>query len=209
MSCCGTRNLLLAFRSQDFDRCHSFLLALPAPGGARKRPLLRYPQNAAGLRFSLRFSTAATPFCSLLPPPAALANVPASGSLHMRLIFETSLSFISYPGAACQSKPEALCALKLAQDEIGLAGIESQLDALYFSVCAVAAADPVAQRSAAVVAVDYADAIRALCPAQRRVDGDAGLGNRHAVHVKLDDRIVHSAPLSSRSSARLRARPPA
>ena len=164
MSCCGTRNLLLAFRSQDFDRCHSFLLALP---------------------------------------------VPASGSLHMRLIFETSLSFISYPGAACQSKPEALCALKLAQDEIGLAGIEPKLDAYDFPVRAVAAADPVAQRGAAVKAVDHADAVCALCPAQRRVDGDACLRERHAVDVKFDDWIVHGAIPSSRSSARLRARPPA
>ena len=80
----------------------------------------------------------------------------------MRLIFETSLSFISYPGAACQSKPEALCALKLAQDEIGLAGIEPKLDAYDFPVRTVAAADPVAQRGAAVIAVDHADAVCAL-----------------------------------------------
>ena len=43
MSCCGARNPLLAVRSQDFDRCHSFLLASSAPGGARKRPRFGNP----------------------------------------------------------------------------------------------------------------------------------------------------------------------
>ncbi len=43
MSCCGARNLLLADRSQDFDRCHSFLLAFSATGGARKRPRFGNP----------------------------------------------------------------------------------------------------------------------------------------------------------------------
>ena len=38
MSCCGTRNLLLAIRSPNFDRCHSPLLAFPATGGARRAP---------------------------------------------------------------------------------------------------------------------------------------------------------------------------
>ena len=47
MSCCGARNLLLAVRSQDFDRCHSLLLAASAAGGARKRPLLRCPKSFA------------------------------------------------------------------------------------------------------------------------------------------------------------------
>ena len=45
MSCCGARNPLLAVRSQDFDRCHSFLLAVSAPGGARKRPRFGNPPN--------------------------------------------------------------------------------------------------------------------------------------------------------------------
>ena len=44
MSCCGARNPSLAVRSQDFDRCHSFLLAVSAPGGARKRPRFGYPR---------------------------------------------------------------------------------------------------------------------------------------------------------------------
>ena len=39
------------------------------------RVLLRCPKNASGLRLSSHFSTAATPYCSLHPPPAALANV--------------------------------------------------------------------------------------------------------------------------------------
>ena len=39
-SCCGAQNLLLAFGSPNFDRCHSFLLASPATGSARKRPHL-------------------------------------------------------------------------------------------------------------------------------------------------------------------------
>ncbi len=43
MSCCGARNPPLAVRSQDFDRCHSFLLAVSAPGGARKRPRFGKP----------------------------------------------------------------------------------------------------------------------------------------------------------------------
>ena len=37
-SCCGAQNSLLADCSQNFDRCHSFLLASSATGGARKRP---------------------------------------------------------------------------------------------------------------------------------------------------------------------------
>ena len=37
-SCCGTQNSLFAKRSQNFDHCHSFLLASSATGGARKRP---------------------------------------------------------------------------------------------------------------------------------------------------------------------------
>ena len=37
-SCCGTQNSLFAKRSQNFDHCHSFLLAFSATGGARKRP---------------------------------------------------------------------------------------------------------------------------------------------------------------------------
>ena len=45
MSCCGSRNPLLAARSQDFDRCHSLLLAASAPGGARKRPRFGNPPN--------------------------------------------------------------------------------------------------------------------------------------------------------------------
>ena len=39
-SCCGAQNSLLADCSQNFDRCHSFLLASSATGGARKRPPL-------------------------------------------------------------------------------------------------------------------------------------------------------------------------
>ena len=39
-SCCGTQNSLFAKRSQNFDHCHSFLLASSATGGARKRPPL-------------------------------------------------------------------------------------------------------------------------------------------------------------------------
>ena len=38
MSCCGTRNFRSLFASQNFDRCHSFLLASSAAGSARKRP---------------------------------------------------------------------------------------------------------------------------------------------------------------------------
>ena len=45
MSCCGARNLLLAGRSQDFDRCHSLLLASSAAGGARKRPRFGNPPD--------------------------------------------------------------------------------------------------------------------------------------------------------------------
>ena len=46
MSCCGARNLLLAVRSQDFDRGHSLLLAVSAAGGARKRPRFGNPLDA-------------------------------------------------------------------------------------------------------------------------------------------------------------------
>ena len=37
--CCGARNLCAALTAaSNFDRCHSFLLAVSATGGARKRP---------------------------------------------------------------------------------------------------------------------------------------------------------------------------
>ena len=40
--CCGTRNLYAALTAaSNFDRCHSFLLAVSATGGARKRPSVR------------------------------------------------------------------------------------------------------------------------------------------------------------------------
>ena len=52
------------------------------PNGEPRYVLLRCPKFSA--RCSLRkISTAATPFCSLLPPPAAVANVPTSISLHI------------------------------------------------------------------------------------------------------------------------------
>ena len=38
MSCCGTRNFFGIHIPKNFDRCHSFLLALSATGSARKRP---------------------------------------------------------------------------------------------------------------------------------------------------------------------------
>ena len=44
--CCGARNFSLAVRSQDFDRCHSLLLAASAAGGARKRPRFGNPPDA-------------------------------------------------------------------------------------------------------------------------------------------------------------------
>ena len=38
-SCCGSQNLCAALTAaSNFDRCHSFLLAASATGGARKRP---------------------------------------------------------------------------------------------------------------------------------------------------------------------------
>ena len=44
-SCCGAQNLCAALTAaSNFDRCHSFLLAVSATGGARKRPLLRCPK---------------------------------------------------------------------------------------------------------------------------------------------------------------------
>ena len=49
MSCCGARNPSLAVRSQDFDRCHSLLLASSAAGGARKRPRFGNPPYAGAL----------------------------------------------------------------------------------------------------------------------------------------------------------------
>ena len=137
MSCCGARNPPLAVRSQDFDRCHSFLLAASAPGGARKRPRFGNPpcmltpsREVTTICNCLRslvhgaapscpvavpeifcsltarmISTAATPFCSLHPPPAALANVPASVTLQIYLYAivrasgkrpEALLIFVSY-----------------------------------------------------------------------------------------------------------------
>ena len=43
--------------------------------------------------FARRISTAATPFCSLFPPPAALAKVPASGSLRAGGIIHDAAGF--------------------------------------------------------------------------------------------------------------------
>ena len=41
-SCCGSQNLCAALTAaSNFDRCHSFLLAASATGGARKRPRTR------------------------------------------------------------------------------------------------------------------------------------------------------------------------
>ena len=46
--CCGARNLRAALTTaSNFDRCHSFLLAVSATGGARKRPVRPYK----GVRF--------------------------------------------------------------------------------------------------------------------------------------------------------------
>ena len=72
MSCCGARNLLLAVCSQDFDRCHSFLLAASAPGGARKRPrfgnppCMSAPFRKATTIFGCRFNC-----CDFTTPGAA------------------------------------------------------------------------------------------------------------------------------------------
>ena len=48
----------------------------PAASGLSLRAALRCPKNAAGLRESLRFSTAAEPARLLLPPPAAQPRRP-------------------------------------------------------------------------------------------------------------------------------------
>jgi len=66
--------------------------------------LLRCPKNASGFRQSSHFSTAATPFCSLHPPPAALANVPTPVARLHRSLAKSRLSIPSQPNKKCHPK---------------------------------------------------------------------------------------------------------
>ena len=53
--CCGARNLHAALTAaSNFDRCHSFLPASPATGGARKRPVRPYGVKSAASRTARR-----------------------------------------------------------------------------------------------------------------------------------------------------------
>ena len=51
------------YRSQNFDRCHSFLLAFSAAGGARKRPRFakRYRGGCGDWPFLMVFASISTP----------------------------------------------------------------------------------------------------------------------------------------------------
>ena len=73
-SCCGARNSLFAIRSQNFVRVDTKHLrrTMFAQTQVSAQPLRSLASAAGGA--SLR--PAATPFCSLLLPQAALANVP-------------------------------------------------------------------------------------------------------------------------------------
>ena len=77
MSCCGARNLLLAVRSQDFDRGHSFLLASSTPGGARKRPRFGKPPFAVQKYHILRGMS------SRDPTPAAARSSPKNSTKNL------------------------------------------------------------------------------------------------------------------------------
>ena len=66
------------YRSQNFDRCHSFLLASSAAGGARKRP--RFAKRSPGTRgdhppFGILFTPIFPPPSP--PPPQSLRYAPA------------------------------------------------------------------------------------------------------------------------------------
>ena len=58
-------------RSPNFDRCHSFLLASSAPGGARKRPQLLTPRC---VRWSTELFGGLLPLCSVCP--IIIPNIP-------------------------------------------------------------------------------------------------------------------------------------
>ena len=66
-SCCGAQNLFAALTAaSNFDRCHSFLLALSATDGARKRPPCGYIGPCKALQRPPRARPSITyPFLSL------------------------------------------------------------------------------------------------------------------------------------------------
>ena len=62
--CCGARNLRAArTAASNFDRCHSFLLAVSATGGARKRPVRPYSESSFRVRRARRLCRAVLFVC--------------------------------------------------------------------------------------------------------------------------------------------------
>ena len=62
--CCGARNLCAALTAaSNFDRCHSFLLAVSATGGARKRPVRPYSESSFRVRRARRLCRAVLSVC--------------------------------------------------------------------------------------------------------------------------------------------------
>ena len=59
------------YHSPNFDRCHSFLLASSAPGGARKRPQLL---TSRCVRWSTELFGGLLPLCSVCP--IIIPNIP-------------------------------------------------------------------------------------------------------------------------------------
>ena len=81
--------------------------------------------------------------------------------------------------------------LKFPQHEIRLAGVQPKLYSEHLRVLCVLLAYPVPQGSAAVIAVDNADAVRTGAAAKLRVDHDLCLIQRHAMYVKFNYAFGH------------------
>ena len=85
------------------------------------------------------------------------------------------------------------------QDEISLAGVQPKLYSEHLRVLCILFAYPVAQGSAAVIAVDDADAVHTGASAELCVDHDLRLIERHAVYVKFNYAFVHGRLLICRA----------
>ena len=82
--------------------------------------------------------------------------------------------------------------LKFPQDEISLAGVQPKLYPEHLRVLCVLLAYSVPQGSAAVIAVDDADAVHTGASAELCVDHDLRLIERHAVYVKFNYAFGHT-----------------
>ena len=77
-----------------------------APRNPNRPPLVSCCGARRSLRFACDLPTAATPFCSLLPAPPALANVPPPGVVVPAVLF---VSFINHFFLHLSLHPGVLC----------------------------------------------------------------------------------------------------